>query len=149
MVHTSNVMSWWQSETSTSVHNTDFCLKEYAKLQSIIQKVNSFYWIGHYPRRQGGLLLLERRLLWLRCALADKTSRKQREAWCEAEGKLVDKNKYDEDRIEDLSAETEKIATDSSPNTENHGENGAFPREEHKGVNILPWWMFGCKFVLY
>lgn len=149
MVHASRIMSWWQSETSTSVHNTDFCLKEYAKLQSTIPKVDSFYWIGHYLHQHGGLLLLESRPLWLGCALADKTSKKQWEAWCAAEGKPVDKSKCDEERLKDLPAETEKIAMDSSPNPENYGENGAFPREENKGANILPWWMFGCKLVLY
>lgn len=61
----------------------------------------------------------------------------------------MNKSKYDEDQIERLPDETMKMATDSSPNPEDYGENGALPGEEHKGVNILPWWMLGCKFVLY
>lgn len=47
-------------------------------------------------------------MVW--CALADKTSKKHWEACWEAEDKLVDKSKYNEDQMEDLPHETLNIA---------------------------------------
>lgn len=83
------------------MYKTEFCLKEYGKLQYTMENINKEVSPRHYLRQQSDLLALEQKLLWLGVRWLT-TSKKQWKAWLEAEamekkGKLVAKSKFDED----------------------------------------------------